>query len=134
MAETDKNDGNREPHSAWLAHEDGLFLQSSKGIMALNAGALIAVLGLLQAMYGKGDAAVGFKGFAVFSGILYLIGAMSALWMSWSRFEFKTDSACRLSSFLEKIGRKGKGAFYVSALSFVLGSFIALFGVVCSVR
>lgn len=134
MSEADENEGSQELKGAWLIHEDGLFLQSSKGLMALNAGAIIAVLGLLQAMYGKGNAAADFKGFAIFSGILYLAGAMSALWMTWSRFEFTTTKACCVSGFLEKMGRKGKGAFYVSVLAFVFGTFIALAGVGCAVR
>lgn len=112
---------------------DNFFIQSSRGMMVLNAGAVIAILGLLQALYGKGDVS-SFKVLAVLSGLACLIGALSALWMLWSKYEYADGrGASGVTGCLARLGERGKGAFLVSAASFGLGSLIALLGIACAI-
>lgn len=112
---------------------DNFFVQSSKGLMILNAGAVIAVLGLFQAMYGKGDAAH-FKTFAVLSGFIYLLGAISSLLMLWSKYEYADGrGASCITGCLERLGAGGKGAFILSTAFFCLGTFTVLLGMACAI-
>lgn len=123
-----------EINKAQKDRADNFFIQSSRGMMVLNAGAVIAILGLFQALYGKGDVS-NFKVFAVLSGFIYLVGALSALWMLWSKYEY-TDGrgASEITGYLAKLGERGKGAFLLSAASFGLGTLVTLLGIACAIR
>lgn len=112
---------------------DSFYLQSSRGLMILNAGAVIAVLGLFQALYGKGDAGA-FKAFAVASGLFYLLGTGSAIWMLWIKYELlDCEATSRVSQQLARLGQRGKGAFLFSAAMFGVGTIVVLIGIACAV-
>lgn len=118
---------------------DEFLKQASKSLMILNSGAIIAVMSLLQVIYGNHGAAI-FKYFAIISSFLFLAGAICSIWPLWSSYEYiegsdkgiKASLLTRLFTWLD-LGSAQRGAFFSSIVAFFGGVVFALFGVLLSI-
>ncbi|MDO8374967.1 MAG: hypothetical protein Q7K57_57535 [Burkholderiaceae bacterium] len=74
---TDRQKADRDDKRAKTALHQTMLVSTVKGFAVLNGAGVLAVLGFIQALVGKGHFEA-FKPFAVWSLCLYMVGALAA--------------------------------------------------------